>query len=195
MADISLVLAEEISPIVKKARALEVKDDKSMALAVDMLSTINRVLDRAKEDKEKITKPLNDTLKEVRLRYKPIEEPGTEAVSELRGKISAYQTQKKRDAEAEEAKLAARVGAGKGKLKMETAVAKMADIERPADSVSTDSGMVKFRTVTKFKVTEMRDVPLEFLEINETLVKEAMKNGVKIPGIEYFTEEIPVNSR
>ena len=183
------------APIVEKAEALKIVDEQSMAEATELLSKANKGLDLITEEKEKITKPLNEALKAERARWKPMETVLESAVSILRKGITAYQTEAKRKADLEAAKLAERVGEGRGKLKAETAIRKMGEIEGPQAKVETASGSLKFRTEKKFEVVDMSKLPVEYLLPDEPAIRKAMKEGIELPGVRYYTEEVPINSR
>lgn len=189
------VIEKEISPIVAKAQALTIKDEKSMTGGAELLSTLNLRLDKIVEEKEKITKPLNEALKVERARWKPFETVLDEAITLIRKKMGTYQTEQKRLADEEEARIAARVGEGKGHLKAETAVRQMEDIDRPAGAVTAASGMVKFKTVKVFEVMDLALVPIEYHVADEVAIRKAMNAGIELPGVKYGTEQRPDNYR
>ena len=190
-----IVLSTEETTAIEVATSRKITNAEEMTQAVSVLSTLNQTLDRLTEDKEKLTKPINTLLKEIRGRYKPFEEKLEEAIESVRKSMSAYQTEAKRLAKIEEDKIIARIGEGKGKLKVETAIKKMEDIEKPDQKVSTEEGLVKFRTVKKFEVEDISKIPLEFMIANEKAIREAMNDGKEITGVRYFTEEVPFNTR
>lgn len=190
-----VVIEQEISPIVKKAEAMKVVDAKTMGQASLMLSELNVQKDRITEEKEKVTKPLMEALGAERKRWKPIENNLDEAIGYLRGSIGSYQTEEIKRVREEENKIASRVGEGKGKLKVETAVAKMEDVDRPEDKVVTDAGMVKFREDKVLKITNALDIPRKFLVINERALLDALKAGEVVSGAELDIKLVPVNYR
>lgn len=189
------VIEKEISPIVAKAQALTIKDEKSMTGGAELLSTLNLRLDKIVEEKEKITKPLNEALKVERARWKPFETVLDEAISLIRKKMGTYHTEQTRLANEEEARIVARVGEGKGHLKAETAVRQMEDIDRPAGAVAAASGMVKFKTVKVFEVMDLTMLPIEYHLANEVAIRKAMNAGIELAGVKYSTEQRPDNYR
>lgn len=194
--DNNLALIEkEVSPIVERAQALTIKDEKTMTGGAELLSTLNIRLDKIVAEKEKVTKPLNEALKNERARWKPFEIQLDEAIALIRRKMSAYQTEQKRLADEEEARIAARVKEGRGNLKPETAVRKMEEIERPAGAVTAASGMVKFNTVKVFEVMDLTLLPIEYHLANEVMIRKAMAAGIELPGVKYSTEQRPANYR
>lgn len=189
------VIEKEISPIVKKAEALQIESEKDLRGATEILSNLNLNLDRVTAEKEKVTKPLNEALKAERARWKPFETMMESAIGIIRGKMTAYQTEQKRIADAEAAKIAERVGEGKGKFKFETAVRKIEEVDRPADSITANSGMVDFISVKCFEVMDVTMLPAEFMIPNEVKIRAAMKAGQELPGVKYWEEQRPRNFR
>lgn len=193
--DILPVIEKEISPIVAQARDLEITDEESKEAATVILSTLNKRNDRITEEKEKITKPLNQALKVERARWKPVETILEEGISIIRTKLTRYQTEAARKAQEEAAKIASRVGEGRGHLSAERAVAKIAAIDAPSHTTETDQGAIRFKTVKKFEVMDMTLLPIEFHLADETGIRTAMRNGTELPGVRYFTEQVPDNIR
>lgn len=190
-----VTIKKEASPLIFKAKDLEIKSDADVRSATSILSELNQIMDRATEQKEKITKPLNEALKEVRARYKPLEELFNAVITDVRKKMTSYQTERVRIAREEEERLANRVGEGKGHLKVETAVRKIEEIERPEGKVLTDEGMVKFRTDKKFEVINLSKLPIEYHLANEVAIRKAMKEGLELSGVRYYEEQVPINFR
>ena len=166
-----------------------------MTEAVKVLSILNTKLDTLTADKETLTKPINEVLKTIRAKHKPFETKLEDAIAIIRTKMTKYQTEQRRIAEAKEDKIVSRIGEGKGKIKAETAIAQLENVAKPEDKVSTDEGMVKFKTVEKFEITNLAAVPVDFILPNETAIRNAMKLGKKLPGVRYYTEEVPMNFR
>lgn len=189
------VIEKEVSPIIAKAEELKVTDQKSMESATKMLSELNKQKDRITEEKEKVTKPLNEALRAERNRWKPIETVLETAIGFLRNSISNWQTAEIKRAREEEAKIAARTGEGKGKIKVETAVAKINEIERPNEKVVSDSGMVKFREDKVLKIWDETMIPREYLLINEAKILADLKAGKNVPGCELDIKLTPINYR
>ena len=189
------VLDKEISPVVKKATSIEIRNPSDMKKATEMLSQINKYADEVEEKKKSVTDPLNAALKAARGLFKPLEEKLEEAIGSIRSSMTSYQTEQRRLEKIEEDKIASRVGEGKGKLKVETAVKKIDEIKKADQNVSAESGSVKFKTVKKFEVMDVTMLPHDYILANETLIRKAMNEGNELPGVRYYTEEVPFNSR
>lgn len=189
------LIQTEVSPIVTKAKAIVVKDSKTMEQASQMLSELNKHADRVEEEKQKVLKPLNAARTAEINRWKPVLTILDTATDYLRGTISAYQTAEVKRVREEEAKIAGRVGEGSGKLKVETAVRKIEEIETPEERVSTEAGTVQFREDKVVKITDETKIPREYLVVNEKKLLETLKAGVAVPGAELDIRMTPVNFR
>lgn len=189
------VIQQELSPVVVKAKAIVVKDQKTMESASLMLSELNKFADRIDEEKQKVLKPLNTARTAEINRWKPVLGPIEEATDYLRKTISMFQTAETKRAREEEARIAERVGDGKGKLKVETAVRKIENIDRPEEQVATEAGLVKFREDKVLKITDETKIPREYLVVDEKKLLEALKGGVTVPGAELDIKMVPVNFR
>lgn len=187
------VIKQVVSPIVATAQALVIKDAQGMNNAVELLSQVNKNLDRVTAEEDKVVKPLKEALKAEQSRWKPIKTTLEAARDAIRSTMSKWQTTETKRKADEEAKLAARVE--KGTMKLETAARKASEIDTPAQSVATDAGMVKFRTVQRLQIDAIDLIPREYLQVDEAAVKAALKAGVKIPGAQLVDEQVPVNYR
>lgn len=182
-------------PIVTEAINVTINNKETLETATELLSKLNRLNDKIIEEKEKVTKPLNEALKAERSRWKPIEVQHQQAIDHLRAEMSRYQTEEIKRQGEEKAKIASRIGEGKGKLKLDTAVKKMEEIEKPETSVTTATGMIKFREDKVLKVTNLSSIPKKYFILNESLVLSDLKAGVAIPGAELDIKMVPLNFR
>lgn len=186
---------KDILLVARQAEEIHITDDKTMSEAVELLSVLNRKSDEIENEKNKVMRPALDVVAAERARWKPVETFLKGHIDTLRTAISRYRTEAKRIADAEELKIAERVGPGKGKLKPETAIKQMGEIDRPEGAVKAESGSVSFRTDKCFEVVDISKLPIAYLLPNETEIRKAMKKGEELPGVRYYTEEVPINSR
>lgn len=193
--EIAVLEKKEISPIESKVEKITIIDEKTKTIASEYLSQLNKSLDKVVAYKEAKTKPLNQALKVIRAETKPIETRLEDMIRSLRSKLGSYQTEQFRIAQEKKEKIANRVGEGKGKLKSETAIAQIDEVDTPDKTVSTQSGSVNFKTVNKFEVVDMKLLPLGLHMPDMSAIQEQMKKGIEFPGVRYFTEQVPVNHR
>lgn len=194
--DKSLVpLKKKIETIASQVAKFEIVDAGTMKEAVTVLSTLNSYADSVKEKKETITKPLNTALKAARAMFAPLEDTYEGAIDMLRSKMTKYQTQEVARKQAEELAIANRVKEGRGNLSVETAVKKIAELKPVDKEVATDAGLVQFREVKRFEVMDITLLPIDYHTPNETMISKAMKDGKELPGVRYYSEQVPVNYR
>ncbi len=193
--DIVSIIEKEVSPAIQKATALKITDSTTMQVAAGMLTEANTYGDKIRQEKEKITKPLNQALKVERERWKPLETIIDTVVSTLRRKMSAYQTEAMRKANEEAEKIAARVRPGRGNLSSDKALELLSTIEKPEENISLDNGTIKFRTSQKLVIDDEKKLPREYLIPNESAIKEDLRQGKKISGAHLEEEQIPINFR
>ncbi len=189
------IITNEVSPVVKDAQDVKIENAKDMERATFMLSRLNQMNDKVVEEREKVTVPLNQALKAERGRWKPIETILGGAIDHVRGVMGAYQTRMVNEQREEEARIAARVGEGKGKLKVETAIRQMDEVEKPAERVETNAGVVKFRTDKVLKIVDETLIPHEYYDLNEKRVLDALKEDKDVPGTVIEEIQVPINHR
>lgn len=191
-----ITIAKEISPMVVKAEAYEITTPKDAEGANEMLSQLNLTLDRVEAEEAKVLRPLLDAEKAERARWKPMKDQLKPAIATLKSKLGIYQSEAIQAAQDEAERIAARVGEGKGHLKPETAIAKMEAIDTPSASIATASGSLAFRATPDFEVMDLSLLPIEYHLADEIAIRKNMKeSGPKLPGVRYFTRQVPVNSR
>lgn len=158
-----------------------------------MLSQLNKFSDNLTIEKEKLTKPINTALKEIRSRYKPVELMLEEGIVCLKKKMGQYQTVMLKAQQEAEAKIAKRVE--NGTLKVETAIKKIGEIDAPEAKVATDDGSVSFRAVRKFEVVDISLIPIEYHLADEVAIRKAMLANIELPGVRYYEEQQITNRR
>ena len=191
------VIQEEISPIVDTAQKMLITNDDEKAEAAEMLSQLNKAADRVEAEKAKVMRPLLDAQKAERARWKPIETIYEAGITILRRKLGEYQQKQIELKRIADEKIAARVGAGKGKLQPETAIAQMEKNAGPDKKTETDSGVLTFRTDYDFEIIDIDKIPREYLLVDEAKIKKAIKSpeNRNLPGIRVFEIQVPVNKR
>ncbi len=185
-----------IAVAVAKAEKISlINSDSELEAASEVLSQLNQYNDSLKAEKKKLTEPANSTLKAIKAFFAPIEERVLPHIDAIRGAMAYYQTEKVRLAREEEAKILSRVGEGKGKLKFETAVKKMGEVEKPMEKIATASGGLRFREDKKLRIVDIAKVPREYMVVDEKKVLDALKGGASVPGCEIELVQVPINSR
>lgn len=179
--------------IITRAESITTLDVTTMPEAVELLSSLNRIKDDITAQKELVTRPLLDALAEERAKWKSKEVRLESVITRIRTALSIYQTELVAKQRAEQEAIAKKLE--DGKIKPETAIKRMQGVEDVQNTVESATGKITFKTVTTFAVTDWKSVPEEFLVLNETKVREYLKEGKFVTGLKYTDEQVPVNYR
>lgn len=172
---------------------ISIKNPEDMPRAVSILSVLNKALDNLTSDREKITKPLNAALKEIRAKYKPFETKLENKIAEIRGEMTEFQTRQVAIQAKKEADLAEKVASGK--LSIEKAADKLNKLPEVQTNTVVDEGSVKFKPQKVFTIASLKDVPIEFHLPNLVAIRANMNEGKELPGVKYKIIQVPYNSR
>lgn len=177
----------------KEVSGLVITDSKTLSVATEYLSKINKYADNLESEKKKITDPLNLALKNARAMFKPLETVCESLANDIRSKMTNYQTALVAKQKEKEAKIAEKVASGK--ISIDKAVSKFEAIEKAEGKVETESGSVAFVETQCFEVIDLKELPLQYHLADEVSIRKAMKDGVQLAGVKYWTEMRPRNSR
>lgn len=175
------IVKKNTNKAVEAAQALVIEKPEDLAIATELLTKVNLAGDMIKSEKEKITKPMNEGLKNTRALFAPIEETQQMAKRIISDKMIAYKRAVDEERRKEQERLAARVE--KGTMKMETAQRKMDEIPEEQKSVKTEVGAVSFKEVPVPVVVDVTKIPREYLVPDMVAINKAVKAGIEIPGI------------
>lgn len=181
--------------IINEVVEITIKSSDDMVKATELLSRLNKYNDGLIEEENKVVSPIKIALKAAQERFAPVKKAYKGAIEALREKMGEYHDRELKARQEAEKKLAGRIGEGKGKLKLETAVKKMEELEAVENKVEADTGSVSFMTIEDFEVMDITTLPTTHILANEVKIRASMKAGEKLPGVRYFTRSIPRNSR
>lgn len=173
--------------------AISIKTPEDMPRAVSILSVLNKALDHLIEQKNLLTKPANQILKEVRARYKPYETKLENKIAEIRQEMIEFQTRQVAINAKKEQELAEKVASGK--LSIERAADKLNALPEVVNNTEVAEGSVQFKAVKCFSVEDLSKLPLEYHLANDTKIRAEMTAGRELPGVKYWQEQRPYNSR
>ena len=185
-------LKAQVTKVVESAQEITIKTADDMASAVDILGKVKDIGKKITAQKETITKPLNEALKNARALFKPLEEQWEEAEKVIKYKMVKYQTLEEAKAEKKLEQIEARVEAGT--LSFDKAVAKMEDLE-PETKVSTEDFSLKFRIDKKVEIIDEKLIPREYLVPDMVLIRKEVLAGKEIAGTRIVEVKTPVSSR
>ncbi len=177
------------------ARKITVESQDSQVAATKLASGIKKIIKTVEDTRKGYTDPFNEHIKSVIGLAKEVSAPLDEGFRHLTGQLNKYAAQvelERRKAE-EEARRRA-----EEEQKRLNAEAKAAGVEAPivpevlpakpeSATVRTEGGTSFQRKTWTFSVEDVNKVPREFLELNESAVRAAIKNGVRnIDGLKIF---------
>lgn len=184
--------SKEIAPVKAKVhqalvavRAYTVTTPEEFEAGVELGNKIKLVAKAVTQRKEAITKPLNEALKSARDLFRPLEGDLTTAESELKKKMLDFKEAERKALAETQKKAEARVE--KGTMKPETAVRKVQEAQASTTekTVKTESGAkATEKFVTEYVIVDETKIPREFLVPDMAKIKEAMKMGQPVAGVE-----------
>lgn len=186
-----ITIPKDIVEMASKATNITIKTPDDMLQASAMRELLKKRLKAVEKDRDEILNPQKEAVMAIRAKYKPLETKIEDALITLNDMMIKYQTKVRQAELAEEEAIANRIGSGKGKLSAETAMAKIDNMKRADNKVSTGAGSTGFVTTPCFALEDIKLVPVDCVLLNEVKVRKLMLAGVKVKGIKYWTEERP----
>lgn len=197
---------KEVSIFERKADELSISSSADVEVAADLLGSIKKMQKHLKGQETEAKKPYQELVKGIIAAFKPINLKLSAAEDTIKGKVVEYRKAEAQKAEEQKAKIEARVGEGRGKLKVQTAINKISDVEasKSAAHVDTGNSTMTVRKVKKLEITDESLIPREYLVVDSAKVRAAAfkiydlkKEGVEvamIPGVN-VTEEESIGAR
>lgn len=192
-------LARKTTDILDGMDKLVISDDDQLKSASSMLGEIKTISKELNVSKKAITDPLNTALKEVRALFKMPEDNLANAEKIVKAAILAYHEIQDAAAQKEIAKIENRVGEGRGHIRTETAMAKLANVEQPETNLGgaqVKYGSEKIRITDVHKLIAWRPGMLENERVMEALRLELQADfragilGDETAGIEVYREKL-----
>lgn len=201
VATVDKKAVQEVSVFEKSATALTITGPADMEKATELLGSIKKMQKHLKTQETDAKKPYADLVKNIIAAFKPVNHQLSAAEDIIKDKVIKFRRAEAIKAEEQKAKLEARVGEGKGKLKVQTAINKIADVDANKSAAHTNTGTssMTVRMVKKLNITDEALIPREFLVVDTAKVRasafkihDLIKEGVtvaQIPGVEVVEEE------
>jgi hypothetical protein len=181
------VIKTQISKAISTAKTLEIATPEDMPSAVDLLSKIKTVGKLITAKKEAITKPLNESLKQIRAFFAPFEEEYEKAERIVKVKMIDFDNRMHLEAIKKQAVIEKKVSSGK--MTMEKAADKLEDII-PKKSVATSEGAVSFKVIKEVIIVDESKLPREYMIPDLAKIKKVALAGIAIAGVEVQEKKI-----
>ena len=176
------VIEEQVTKCLSATSNIVVSNQTEYDEALSVGKKVSALLKVIDTKEKAITKPINDSLKQIRDLFRPYKTQVEEAKTDIASKMSAYINAEESKRKIAEERIAARME--KGTIKEETALRKMTEVELAAPIAG--GGMT---SVLRIKLIDIKEVPAEYLLINEALIKSDFRAGKVISGIEAYYEK------
>ena len=164
-------LRRALSPIMKEALGLQVTSAKEHAVALAHLKALKGVATKVKTEKEKMLSVLRAAVEVERERWRPIEQELGNVKEVLEEKVLTFVEADTKRQQQQEAKIIMA-----GYKKQETVMAKIAAVDE-----AVSEGV---RTIKELHIFDVTLIPREFLVVDETAVRKALREGIAVPGAE-----------
>mgnify|MGYP001580527221 CR=1 FL=1 len=185
-------LKAQVSRVGELAQAIVIKTPDDMSVAVDILGKVKDIGKKITVQKETITKPLNEALKNARALFKPLEDSYEEMEKTIKYKMVKYQTLSEAKAEKKINRIESKIE--EGSLSFEKGVEKMSNLE-PESKVETDSFSLTFRITKTVEITDEKLIPREYLVPDMVLIRKDALAGKEIAGVRIVEVKTPVSSK
>lgn len=202
-----VALQPEVSKLTTFARALQIKTVEGYNQAADYLKSIKGMLKQIEDARTRITKPINESLREVNTQAREASTPLQTAESQIKRAMIAYADEQERirreeQRKADEAarKERERIEAQARKAQDAGKAERAAELEQRAQTVVAPVVQREAPKVTgvstreswRYEVINLAAVPREYLCLDEKKVGgvvRSMKGDTNIPGIRVWPEK------
>ena len=184
--DFSLIKTQT-SALEKKINSITIQDKDNYVDAITLLNRINEMGKIIKLKKELITKPLNESLRNARELFKPLEDQFLNAEKIIKKKMLDYSQEVNKIAQEKEEKIAERME--KGIIKLETAEKKINEVDRINKTTQGSYGKVTIRQTRKVRIVNLSLIPREYFIPDMILIRNDALSGKNIAGVEVYLED------
>lgn len=181
-----LAIKKEATTLSGTVEDFEVKSVEDVEAATTILSNIAKAQDLIKSEKKRVTEKLKELINIENERWKASEDLLAAASAKLRGQVMDFRLTQQTAAVVAEAKVFTAMKSGK--IKNETTAMKKIEAIN-ANLIGKSVGSGSFKAVYKLKIVNENLIPRNYLVPNEALIKQALKDGVEVPGCEWVKEE------
>nr|AKH47780.1 hypothetical protein [uncultured marine virus] len=175
--------------------SLTITDQPTLQEASTYLVGAKKEYKALKADMDTLLDPIKESIDLIKEKYDPRLKALKGVIDTLTSKTSDYATRIANEAQAKAQAISDRVKPGTGNLSVEKATERMGNIQQLEKKVETEAGGMQFVAYPTFEVMDLTMLPIEYHLADEVAIRREMKSGNKLPGVRYFTEQRPKNSR
>lgn len=168
-------IEEQTTKCLSLGQSIIITSQETYDIALEYGKKVSKLLKIIDEDEKKITKPINDSLKMIRDKYRPYKEQVEAVKKDVSGKMSAYIRQEDEKKRIEAERIAKRIE--KGTMREDTAINKLAVAEET--KTQTNGSMTSVLVLT---VLDKSKIPVEYMIVDESKIKDAYRKGINVEG-------------
>jgi hypothetical protein len=182
-----VLVKDQTNKALQAVESIIVDNDEKMLEAGDIRKRVKIVGKMIKEEKEKATKPLNESLKTIKGWFAPIEADYEKAESIISEKMLSYQKHQEQEAEKikQQNKEILEDTSNSNSTERYDELKVVPEIIKKSEDFHT-------RKVRKFRIVDETKIPKEYFIVDEVKIRKAMMADIKIEGVEYYEEKIIV---
>lgn len=191
------IVKEDSQKIDKTIKTMQIETDEDYKKASEFLGEIKKQIKKIEEARLSVTKPINESLAILNQTANMAKEPLQKLEALLKDKMKEFlieqekkiaEEEKRRQEEEEERKKKEKEALKKGE-ELPPAPIDFGPPQAPESTTRTQSGTSSAAKVWKFNITEPTKVPIEYWEISESKIRQAIRDGKrKIPGIKIYQD-------
>lgn len=183
--EIEIELAGQAGELVEAANTFEIKNEEDLGRAADLTNKVNAAFKTIEEQRDGLVRPMFESQREVNATFKVVTEPLKGAERRLRDMMANFRRFLKRQQDDEAAAQRKEQAKAEREAK-KTGVPAPAPPPPPQDNpvVGDLGGKATYVEKWDFELVDITEVPLRFLQPNDAMIKQAIKDGTrKIPGL------------
>lgn len=182
----------------RKLKTLEIKNDKDMSDAIDIMGQMSAREKRLEDMRKSIVQPLNVQVKAINDMFKKMSAPFTEMKQTVKDAISRFRTKQEAERRTLEDRMrreAEEAAAEEARKKHQSVKATIENVSVPVvaaapNAIAGKDHAAQFRHIKDYRVLDEKKIPDEYWILNDRAIRDAMRNDTEIPGVEYFEKEI-----
>ena len=180
------LVKQEANRAIERVRDIKIVGNHSFELAESLLNKISYGQKALKELRESITKPAEESLRNLRALFIPIENNLKEANAELKGKMKGYNDRVKIEADIKKALITEKVESGE--ISFEKASKQIEKVEQKVEAMPT-------RKMRVIEIVDEAKIPKQYWELDMVSIRRDALAGVEISGIKVVEREIIVSKQ
>ncbi len=192
-------IKSQITALAEQCKNIIITNDASLEEAKELAKQAKKIETYIEEKRKEITKPLLDKKKQIDDFAKNLTQDLSEATKSLRLQIQKYEEEKERKRLEELRRLEEEKRKAEEELRKaqqsNDIVSQIQNIEKVNQIAVNEMNLAiqktsSLREIWTFELKDLSKVPIEYLQLNEAAVRQAIRNGVReIPGIRIFKQK------